>query len=613
MADPHALQPLLDAFGTRAALVGPGGLLVATNRAWRQPGHPLSGPDAAVGDGYVRRLVGTAGPLLADAQWVATAIERVLDGEIGIPPHAFRFGSPVQWSRTTVCPVAGPTRQVAVLYEDVTAQVRAEQALKHSQARLRTILTGAPIVLFSLDREGVITVVEGMGGAGTGFVTEDLVGSSIYEAYRHMPDLLEVIREALRGREGVVTQAVGHLAFEIRCSPILRQERVVGVVGVATDVTERLRAQRMKDEFVSIVSHELRTPLTSIRGSLGLLEGGVAGELPAKAQELVRIARTNSDRLIRLINDILDLDKMEAGRLELRREPIEIGALVDVVVAEMSGYAGAAGVAVTVEVRACEPIHGDRDRLAQVLVNLVSNAIKFSPEGERVEVRAFPAPSHVSGRVRVSVTDHGPGIARADVPKLFQKFHQLDASDTRRRGGSGLGLVIAKRLVEAHHGHIGVDSEVGRGSTFYFEVPVHRAQPSRVLTPSRPSTPAVTIERQALVDPMRRGTGELLAELETHLRNAARTGDLDALADAQATARILGAALPADAPAELRQSTTELAHALDEALRRGIALDAEIFAGENSDAAAESASERLSGMAARLRARLDPPSGGSGA
>jgi PAS domain S-box-containing protein len=416
MVDAHPLQPLLDALTTRAALVGPGGLLLATNRAWRQPGHPLAGPTLDAGDGYLQRLDATAGPPRADAQWVALALRRVLDGEISVGTdalaHTWRFGSPSQWSRTSVCPIEGASRGVAVLHEDVTAQVQAEHALKRSQARLRTILTGAPIVLFSLDREGIFTVVEGMGGAGTGFVTEDLVGSSIHEAYRHMPDLLEVVREALRGRVGVITQAVGHLGFEIRCSPILRQEHVVGVVGVATDVTERLRAQRMKDEFVSIVSHELRTPLTSIRGSLGLLEGGVVGELPAKARELVRIARTNSDRLIRLINDILDLDKMEAGRVTLAREALPVGPLVDAVVAEMSGFAEAAGVTVEVDMRPCEPLHGDRDRLAQVLVNLLSNAIKFSPEGERVQVRAQP--SH--GRVRVSVTDHGPGIARADVP-----------------------------------------------------------------------------------------------------------------------------------------------------------------------------------------------------
>ena len=606
MPETHALQPLLDALGTRAALVGTGGLVVATNRTWQQPGHPLAGPDAAVGSGYVQRLASASGPLRIDAQRIATAIERVLGGEAEVPPHTFRFGAPVQWSRVSVCPLAGAVRQVAVLYDDVTEQLRAEQALKRSQARLRTILTGAPIVLFSLDREGVLTVVEGMGGAGTGFVTEDLVGSSIYEAYRHMPDLLEVIREALRGREGVVTQWVGHLAFEIRCSPILRRERVVGVVGVATDVTERLRAQRMKDEFVSIVSHELRTPLTSIRGSLGLLEGGVAGELPAKARELVRIARTNSDRLIRLINDILDLDKMEAGRLELQRETIEVGPLVDAVMAEMSGYAGAAGVAVDVDVRPCAPIHGDRDRLAQVLVNLVSNAIKFSPEGEHVEVRVQPSPS-ATGRVRLSVTDHGPGIARADVPKLFQKFHQLDASDARRRGGSGLGLVIAKTLVEAHHGHIGVDSEVGRGSTFYVELPAHRPPPTRGPSPTHASSPAVTLDRKALVDPARRGAMPLLAELEGHLDDARRAGDLDALADAQATASILGSVLPADAPAELRLAVAEVARAMDDALRLA-------GSGPKDDhGPADAALARISSAVARLRGWLGTPSADAGA
>lgn len=588
MVDPHALQPLLDALGSRAALVGPAGRLLATNRAWRQPGHPLAGPTGsdAAEEGYLQRLADTTEPLRADAQRLATAIDRVLAGEAEVPPLTFRFGTPPQWSRATVCPVEGPPRCAAVLLDDVTAQRQAEQALKRSQARLRTILTGAPIVLFSLDRDGVLTVVEGMGGAGTGFVTEDLVGSSLYEAYRHMPDLLEVVRQALRGRDGVVTQWVGHLAFEIRCSPILRHERVVGAVGVATDVTERLRAQRMKDEFVSIVSHELRTPLTSIRGSLGLLEGGVAGELPAKARELVRIARTNSDRLIRLINDILDLDKMEAGRLELHREALEVGSLVEAVASEMSGYAQQAGVAVDVDVRPCPPIHGDRDRLAQVLVNLVSNAIKFSPEGERVDVRAHPAHGAANGRVRLSVTDRGPGIARGDVPKLFQKFHQLDASDARRRGGSGLGLVIAKTLVEAHHGYIGVDSEVGRGSTFYVELPALRAPPTRPSTlPARPSTPAVTMDRQVLVDPATRSTTGLLDELLGHLRDAAATDDLEALADAEGTARILGSALPATAPVELRQAVGELAQTIDAVLRRGSPPDPEGWAGLLREAA----------------------------
>ncbi|MCX4246662.1 sensor histidine kinase [Paraliomyxa miuraensis] len=568
MVDPATLKPLLDALGTRAGLVDAQGRLRAINAAWRRPGHPLAGPDAELDDDYLQRLQQEPGPLRDDALRVARALRRALDGEAA-PALTYRFGSPSQWSRTSVCTLAGSesSRCVVVLHDDVTEQVRAEHALRRSQARLRTILTGAPIVLFSLDLGGTITVVEGMGGAGTGFVSEDLVGSSVFEAYRHMPDLLGVIRDALGGRVGVITQTVGHLAFEIRCSPVLRDERVVGAVGVATDVTERLRAQRMKDEFVSIVSHELRTPLTSIRGSLGLLEGGVAGELPPKARDLVRIARTNSDRLIRLINDILDLDKMEAGHLVLDREVVELGPLVDAVVAEMSGFAQQAGVAVVVETEPSPPVHGDRDRLAQVLVNLISNAIKFSPEGERVTLRVQPG----HGRVRLSVVDRGPGIARADVPRLFQKFHQLDASDTRARGGSGLGLVIAKTLIEAHHGHIGVDSDVGRGSTFYVELPVMRSRSGARVT-ARQSTagssdPAVAIDPRAIIGPGQRGTQSLMAELENHVRDAVSADDLDALADAEATARILGSALPPDASPELRACVSLLARALDQAQR----------------------------------------------
>ncbi|MCA9705338.1 MAG: hypothetical protein KDK70_05795 [Myxococcales bacterium] len=567
MTDPRDLQPLLDALTARAALVGPRGTLLSTNRAWREAeGHPMAGAHIEPGEDYLRALSGVKGRLQTDAMRVASALQRVLDGEAEAPSHTYRHGaSAALWTRTSLCPIEGNPRCVAVLHEDVTAQLKAQHALQRSQARLRTILTGAPIVLFSIDRHGVFTVVEGMGGAGTGFVSEDQVGTSIYETYRHMPDLLDVVRDALGGRVGVITQSVGPLAFEIRCSPVVRDDAVVGVVGVATDVTERLRAQRMKDEFVSIVSHELRTPLTSIRGSLGLLEGGVAGALPTKAADLVRIARSNTDRLIRLINDILDLDKMQAGRVTLEREPLEPRALIDEVIAHMRGYAEQTGVHMEVIDRACEPILGDHDRLVQVLTNLLSNAIKFSPEGETVTIRLTPT----NHRVRISVTDRGPGIAQADIPKLFKKFHQLDPSDARARGGSGLGLVIAKTLVEAHGGRIGVDSEIGRGSTFHFEVPCTR--PRVTITPrvSQSGTydPAVAIDPTAIVDPRAQGPRALVEQLAEHVRAAAEADDLDALSDAQATARILESALPpADAT---RGRVSRLARSLDEVLRDG--------------------------------------------
>ncbi len=576
MVDAHALQPLLDALTTRAALLDGYGVLLSTNRAWRERGHPLAGANPTPGNSYLEALMGARGPVLRDATQIATGLQCMLVGEEDRFSHTYRYGPPMKplWSRTSLCPIADDPRCVAVLHEDVTGQVRTETALKRSQARLRTILTGAPIVLFSIDRDGIFTVVEGMGGAATGFVTEDLVGSSVFEAYKHMPALLDIVRAALQGRVGVITQTVGHLAFEVRCSPVYRDERVMGAVGVATDVTERLRAQRMKDEFVSIVSHELRTPLTSIRGSLGLIEGGVAGELPAKAQDLVRIARSNTDRLVRLINDILDLDKMEAGRVQLRRRSLDPKALVQHVCQEMTGYAEQASVEIELECHDNPKINGDHDRLVQVLTNLLSNAIKFSPEGGRVMVMVGP----VQGRVRFSVIDGGPGIDPTDIPKLFQKFHQLDASDTRARGGSGLGLVIAKTLVEAHGGHIGVDSSIGQGSTFYFEIPISHHRTRHESTPSRSQDPAVAIDPQAIRNPQQRGVSGLLDDLGGYLRDATKAADLDALSDAQATARILGSMLAPDSPADLRSSVAGLAQALDAAIQRAAAPTTEEWA-----------------------------------
>ena len=227
--------------------------------------------------------------------------------------------------------------------------------------------------------------------------------------------------------------------------------------------------ERLKNEFISTVSHELRTPLTSIRGSLGLVEAGVAGALPEQALDLVRIAKNNTERLIRLINDILDLEKMEAGKLELVLRDVDAASLVALSVEGIEGMAREAGVTLSVEAHGGGLVHADGDRLVQVLTNLVSNAIKFSPSGGRVRVRLDrPGP----GRVRVSVTDSGDGIPEALRGKLFEKFSQLDGSDRRAKGGTGLGLAISKAIVEQHQGAIGVDSTVGAGSTFWFELPL---------------------------------------------------------------------------------------------------------------------------------------------
>jgi PAS domain S-box-containing protein len=247
---------------------------------------------------------------------------------------------------------------------------------------------------------------------------------------------------------------------------------------VVRDISERKEVDRLKTEFVSVVSHELRTPLTSIRGSLGLMEGGAVGELPPKARELVGIARQNADRLIRLINDILDLEKIEAGMIQLAIAALDPAQLVERTVAELRATALQYKVRITPVIERRESVAGDHDRVIQVLTNLVSNALKFSPEDGEVRITVADG---AAGFMRFTITDQGPGLTEEQRSRLFGRFVQLEAADTRKRGGTGLGLAISRSLVEQQSGRIGVDSEPGNGSTFWFELPLLVA---RVLTPA---------------------------------------------------------------------------------------------------------------------------------
>jgi signal transduction histidine kinase len=236
------------------------------------------------------------------------------------------------------------------------------------------------------------------------------------------------------------------------------------VATIMRDISGWKHLDRVKSEFVSTVSHELRTPLTAIRGSLGLLEGGGVTNLPPKALNLLRIARNNCDRLVRLLNDMLDLDKIEAGKLTLRAVPLEPAEVVGAALDELRPMADQRAIALVEDLSPVPSVNGDRDRLIQVLTNLVSNAIKFSPAGATVTISISTADQGV----RFAVHNPGPGIAPHDLPRLFGRFQQLDGSDRRRHGGTGLGLAIAKAIVEQHDGTIGVESDPASGTTFWF-------------------------------------------------------------------------------------------------------------------------------------------------
>ncbi len=245
------------------------------------------------------------------------------------------------------------------------------------------------------------------------------------------------------------------------------------VYSVLTDITERKRVESMKSEFVSTVSHELRTPLTSISGALGLVASGTLGALPNQANEMIALARKNCNRLTFLINDLLDMEKLAAGKMHFDMQPQKIMPLVVHSLDTNRAY----GVErqITLELTGTSPdveVRVDGQRLMQVMSNLLSNAIKFSPEGEPVTV-SVTADDH---SVRVSVADHGPGIPDEFRDRIFQKFAQADASDTREKGGTGLGLAITRELVERMDGSIGFESAEGGGARFFFDLPIWHSQ-----------------------------------------------------------------------------------------------------------------------------------------
>lgn len=252
-------------------------------------------------------------------------------------------------------------------------------------------------------------------------------------------------------------------------------DRYLGRILVFRDITREREVERMKSDFVSIVSHELRTPLTSIQGALQLVLGqprtgktGLGEGMPPRARDLLSISLANSERLIRLINDILDVAKIEQGRIQLRREPLNPEELCRNAAAEMSAFANNRGISIEMDLPPWLPrVNADRDRSVQVLVNLLSNAIKFSPSGQRVALSV----RYEGAMVCFTVQDWGRGIAPEDQQRLFQKFSQIDSSATRDVGGTGLGLAISRALVEEQGGRIWLESTPGQGSIFRFTLP----------------------------------------------------------------------------------------------------------------------------------------------
>jgi signal transduction histidine kinase len=251
----------------------------------------------------------------------------------------------------------------------------------------------------------------------------------------------------------------------IRVQPYHPEPTASGYLFLIVDATQEGEIDEMKTEFISVASHEMRTPMTSIKGSLELLLGGYAGELPAEATELLGISLTAVDRLVRLINDLLDISKIESGKMDLHLDRLDVNECVRKSLRSLRALAEAHQVSISAESAENLPtVLADRDRLEQVITNLLSNALKYTPPNGEVRILSRA----LDNRVRVSVIDQGPGIAKQHLERVFDRFHQLAGA----KKGSGLGLTICRALVEQHRGRIWAESEPGRGSEFHFELPV---------------------------------------------------------------------------------------------------------------------------------------------
>ena len=387
----------------------------------------------------------------------------------------------------------GSRRLFTGIIRNISVRKNAQRDLAARDAMQKAILKGVSYAIVATDESGTIRAFNPAAERMLGFDASEMIGLSSPLVFHDplelraraaelstefgctiAPDFHAIVARTARlgeadEREWTLIRKNGSRLSAMLSVTALQDSdgRISGFVGIAYDLTEQKESERLKKEFISTVSHELRTPLTSIRGSLGLIMGGVAGSLPSQAAKLVEVAHRNSERLVRLINDMLDIEKIASGKMAFNLSAQALLPVITQAIDASRGYARELGVAFELH-DDTEDVHVriDSDRLVQVLTNLLANAAKFSPRGASVRISVQVS----NGRVRIAVTDSGPGIPAAFQHRIFQKFSQADASDARQKGGTGLGLAISRALVEAMSGTIGFDSSTS-GTCFWVELP----------------------------------------------------------------------------------------------------------------------------------------------
>jgi PAS domain S-box-containing protein len=432
----------------------------------------------------------------ADHRKEIEAILRAMIGGRG--PATFELvilaknGSPVTLDVSTRA-ITQENKQVGVLgfARDITARKNAEEALKQSELRLRAVVTNAPVILFAFSSEGILTLCEGKGLAALSLDPESLVGTAVQDLEAAMPGIGAAYQRAMSGESVTALQEVSGRIYETQLVPVHGDSTVTGLIGIAIDITDRKRseeesqrarevaeaASKAKSEFLANVSHEIRTPMNCI---LGMTELALDGPLTAEQREYLELAKTSTNSLLTIINDILDFSKVEAGKLELDLARLSLSEMLETIVKHFTLRARQKKLKLGYHVAPGTPdlLLGDGGRIRQVLTNLIGNAIKFTENGSVTVRVGTEFQSESEAVLRFEVADTGIGIPREKQQMIFDAFAQVDGSATRRYGGTGLGLTISRQIVELMDGHIGLESEPGKGSRFHFSIRLQKVKES---------------------------------------------------------------------------------------------------------------------------------------
>lgn len=437
---------------------------------------------------------------------ISTPVQIVTSqGDERIAVEAIKTGASDYLPKTLLTPegISQSIRNAIRLHKIEQERVQTEEQLRRTQEELETVISGAPIILWAADTEGKFTMSRGKGLSLIGKQESQLGGGSVYEFYQEYPPILTCVRRALGGSQSKCTIQIKGTWFDSLFLPLKNtKEEVTGVIGVCYDITERIRIEeelkkakdtaltmaQVKEQFLANMSHEIRTPMNGI---LGLTEVLAKTNLTDQQSTYLKAINTSANNLMVIINDLLDFSKIEAGKITLEIIPFELRQLIKQLldILEIRAKERKNILKLSLDKEIPQFVQGDPFRLSQILNNLIGNAIKFTENGYihlHVEVVAKTEEQYL---LEFTVKDTGIGIPREKLKSIFDKFTQATNDTTRLFGGTGLGLSIAKELIEVQGGQVSVDSEIGQGSCFRFELPFRRV--NKKTEPSPPVLPAI--------------------------------------------------------------------------------------------------------------------------